>query len=387
MLRLNHLPGTRSLRRHFPILSFVLVLFMFMLGLDKRGVHLIARDSRLMLTMQFEQAERGQEVDVYQPADPSPLKVHLVVAATAAEDISWALKLKIPGFEVIHYVADDQSWPNHPQLNKGHEPTIYNTYFYDYYDKLPDIVILTHAQDVSWHMEPLFNHSLTYALRHLDLQAVMERGYANLRVSWENACPAYINTTLRGDSGIAAEGESTHDAFLANFGHEPELEDDVPEILAQPCCNQFAVTRDAIRSVSKDQFARSLNWIFSTPMNDYTLGRTWEHMYQWLFAKKAVDCPIEWKAYCKMYHICFASADEYQQYMNLEEERAELIDMYDVSPFKAFYFWGLGSGKQRLAEQIGAVTRQIDALAKQARERGTDEKARAISMESLYLEV
>ena len=387
MLRLYHFFNMRTVRRHFPIIFFGLVIFLFIVSLDERDVGLVARDSRLKLTMQFEQAGRGKEVEpVHHATDPSPLTVHLVVAATVTEDISWAFEIKIPSFKVIHYVADDPSWPNHPPANRGREAMIYHTYFHDFYDELPDIVILTHAHDVSWHMESLFNHSLTYAITHLDISAVKERGYANLRVSWENACPAYINTTLRGTEGIEGEGQSTHEAFLGNFGDPSGLTGDVPEILAQPCCSQFAVTRDVIRSVPRTQYARSINWLVNSPMSDFILGRTWEHMFQWLFAKKAVDCPIEWKTYCKMYHICFDGVEEYEKYMDLDHQRADLIDKYDVSFFKALLFWCVGSGRQGLVREINVISRQIDELVKRAQERGSEEKVRAISVESLYLE-
>ena len=386
MLRLYHFNIIRIFRRHFPIIFFGLLLSLFILSLDQRGAGLIARDSRLKLTMQFEQAVQDKEIEpVHHAADPSPLTVHLVVAATAAEDVSWAFELKIPGFQVIHYVADDPSWPNHPRANRGREAMIYHTYFHDFYDELPDIVILTHAQDISWHMEPLLNHSLTYAITRLDIPAVKERGYANLRVSWENACPAYINTALEGPDGIEHEGQSTREAFLANFGDPSGYTGDVPEILAQPCCSQFAVTRDAIRSVPRDQYARSIAWLINSPMSDFMLGRTWEHMFQWLFAKKSVDCPIEWKTYCKMYHVCFDGAEEYRKYMVLVQQRADLIDKYDVSFVKALYFWGVGSGRQELVREIAVITRQIDEIVKRAQERGSEEKARAISVESLYL--
>lgn len=164
--------------------------------------------------MQFEQAELNDRTqEQLQISNPSPRSVHLVIAATGGEDISWAFQFESQGFKIIHYVADDPSWPHHPPANRGHESIMYHSYFQTYYDDLPDIAILVHAKDISWHMEPLLDHSVSYAISRLDLDAVEQRGYANLRVSWENACPDYINTSLTGTDDLEFEGQCTRKPF------------------------------------------------------------------------------------------------------------------------------------------------------------------------------
>lgn len=387
MSRLHRSQVLRALRRYFFLIVVSLLLCIFLLTGYGKSSSLIARDSRLKLTMQFETSNHGETNIPHEEIVASPMTVHLVIAATSSEDISWTSRLKIPGLRVIHYIADDSSAVHHPPANKGHEAMIYHSYFLDFYDQLPDIAILTHAQDISWHMEPLLSHSLSYALAHLDLLAVKERGYANLRVSWDNACPAYINTTIEGTSGLELESQSTREAFLGNFGDASGLSDEVPEILAQPCCSQFAVTRDVIRSVTRESYARYINWLLHSSMDDSILGRTWEHMFQWLFTKKAVDCPVEWKTYCKMYHICFESQAKYEKYMELDQARADLIDRYDVSTLKALWTWGLGNGKLDLTREINAISRQINELKQQALLRGREATARTFSTADLYLGV
>jgi Protein of unknown function (DUF3431) len=84
-----------------------------------------------------------------------PPSVNLVVAATSTEDYSWVKHLKVPGLVVIPYIADNESAPHHPPKNKGHESMIYHQYFYDFYDNLPDVSILVHSQQKSWHVEQL----------------------------------------------------------------------------------------------------------------------------------------------------------------------------------------------------------------------------------------
>jgi hypothetical protein len=337
------------------------------------------------LSLQFEQDADIDRAKGSPIALSNPLTVHLVVAATASEDISWTSRLQIPGLEVIHYVADDPSAPYHPPANKGREAIIYHTYFHDFYDQLPDIVLLTHAQEILWHLEPLLSYSLTQTISNLDTLAVQERGYTNLRISWQNACPDHINTTHKGTSGLALEEQSTHDAFLGSFGRGRGLLDEVPEILAQPCCSQFAVTRAAIRSVPREQYTRFIYWLLASDMDDYMLGRTWEHMFQWLFAKKAVDCPIEWKAYCQIYHICFKGKDEYEKYMALENEKAELIDKFDVGIVKTVWNRIFRIGKKELVREIREVTGRINRLREAALERGKD-KLKRVSSRELYVD-
>lgn len=92
------------------------------------------------------------------PKGPSP-SVNLVVAAMSTEDYSWVKDLRVPGLVVVPYIADNASAPHHPQRNKGHEAMIYHQYFFDFYDNLPDISILIHSQQRSWHVESLLDQS------------------------------------------------------------------------------------------------------------------------------------------------------------------------------------------------------------------------------------
>lgn len=386
MLRNSRPRVLRASRRYFPAIALAALLSLFLLRLCKHDSGTVARDKRLNITREFEQPEDGRDGDVSAHTSAASPTVHLVIASIAAENISWAYKLKVPNLQVIHYVADDPSAPYHPSANRGHEAMIYHSYFHDFYDQLPDISILTHAQDISWHMEPLLAHSVSFAVSHLDLLEVKERGYANLRVSWENACPDWINTTITDRNSLKLEERFTRDAFLANFGSTPEFPVEVPEILAQPCCSQIAVTRDTIRSIPREQYRRFIHWLETADMSDAILGRTWEHMFQWLFAKKAVDCPVEWKAYCRMYHICFDSRGEYDKYMDLDNARAELIDTLDVGIVKTAWHWMMGLRTQDLTREIGDLSQRINALKRAAMIRGADKANRRTSKETLYLD-
>jgi len=58
-------------------------------------------------------------------------------------------------------------------------------------------------------------------------------------------------------------------------------------------------------------------------LNDDLTGRVWEHMWQFLFLKKAVYCPSEYKALCRGWHICFESQDELDRWKILAQERED----------------------------------------------------------------
>jgi hypothetical protein len=104
------------------------------------------------ITQQYVIKEPGGSYRIPKGRPPS---VHLVVAARLIEDYSWVKQLKVPGLVVIPYIADNTSAPHHPQKNKGHEAMIYHQYFYDFYDNLPDVSILVHSHQRSWHVEQL----------------------------------------------------------------------------------------------------------------------------------------------------------------------------------------------------------------------------------------
>ncbi|KAI2779682.1 hypothetical protein F4815DRAFT_179857 [Daldinia loculata] len=251
--------------------------------------------------------------------DDSKITINLVVATLRKDDISWTEDIRLPNLNVIRYVTDDMKAPYHPPVpKKGREAMIYLTYMHDFYDNLPDVTIFTHADESPWHVERTLNSSLVFAMSHLDLRQVLQRQYFNLRVSWENACPDWINTTKTEYDDTKQEEHFIRQAFSENFATN-----DVPEILAGPCCSQFAVTRDAVRRHPRSQYQRSMTWLMQTDLEDFLSGRVWEHFWQWLFKGQAVDCPIEWKSYCRMYHICY-DLESRKLLSKLEEERKDL---------------------------------------------------------------
>jgi hypothetical protein len=205
----------------------------------------------------------------------------------------------MPGLNIIRYVSDSEAAPYRPPIpRKGREALIYHSYFHDFYDDLPDISIMVHADERPWHLDAALNQSLSFALSHIDLDEVERRQYVNLRVDWDGGCPGWINFTKPADEVVAKEQPFTRQAFQENF-LVPETE--VPEVLGAPCCSQFALTRDAIRRNPKEQYKRHMDWLSHTTLSDQIAGRTWEHMWQMLFLGTAIDCPHPFVTYCRLY--------------------------------------------------------------------------------------
>jgi Protein of unknown function (DUF3431) len=253
-------------------------------------------------------------------------KVHLVPAAITWNDLKWTERLNIPNLEVIPYIADNPRAKHHPPTNRGNEAMLYLTYLYEFYDELPDITIFTHGSDWSWHIDGALQYSTAYAIEHLDLNEVRRRKYVNMRVSWLRACPNWINTSVTiwsegFDQKLRPEERFMKSAFQENFPNDP-----VPPILSQPCCSQFAVTKEAIRSNPRSQYKMQMDWLQNTRLESEVSGRVWEHMWQYLFTKKPIDCPAEHKALCKRYHICFEGQDDWDKWKTLEAKKFKIAD-------------------------------------------------------------
>lgn len=289
------------------------------------------------------------DLAVYPYDQQNNISVNLVIATIAEEDISWTSRLQIPNLNIIRYVSDDQTARYHPPVAKGREALMYHTYMYDFYETLPDITIFIHADESPWHADAELWSSMLFTLSNLDLGAVLERGYANLRVSWYQACPAWINTTKTPEESIKQEEPWMAFAFRANFGDDVQ----VPEILAGPCCSQFAVTREAIRTRERDVYARAMSWLIETDWSDYIVGRTWEHMWSWLFKQEPRDCPVEWKTFCRMYGVCFEGTGDLEEFRALWKERKMLVEKRN--------FWFELWDPQR-AETERARIRELDVL-------------------------
>lgn len=290
--------------------------------------------------------------------EPSSPSVNVILATTNHQNYNWTSKITLPNVQVIPYVADNPNATYHPPSNRGNEAMIYLTYLYEFYDHLPDISIFTHGRDESWHIDGVLDYSTANAINSLDLNEVKRRKYLNLRVSWEWACPNWINTSITTlskeyDHNLKAEEPLTKKAFQYNF---PDTA--VPEIMSAPCCSQFAVTRETIRALPRAQYLHSISWFEASHLQSELSGRVWEHMWQWLFLQKAVDCPNEWMNLCRLYHICFETEQDWESWSTIEKDR------YNIEQMRVAY---LANGVQPFSEPVKILDLQIEGLAARLR--------------------
>lgn len=305
------------------------------------------------------------------------ITTNLVIASTKKDDTSWTEHLRVPGLNVVRYVSDDPSAKFHPPVAKGREALMYFTYLHDFYDDLPDISIFIHFHETEWHIDSPLKGSMIFTLSRLALEQVLKREYFNLRVSWKDACPDWINTTKSVEETKKHEEPWVAPAMRANFGNDVQ----VPEIIAGPCCSQFAVTRDAIQRNSKEQYKRHMDWLIETEWPDYTTGRVWEHMWPWLFKGEAKDCAIEWKALCQMYGICFESAAALQKYEKVWESRKNLRE--ETAFFNELWSPSAGrNARRRIKKFEEFMDRKLD----EAIERGKDPAVRQDALRDMYID-
>jgi len=243
----------------------------------------------------------------------------LVIAKKRDEDASWIDKdlgdlLDADLLSTAIYIVDDDTAPLHPPLNKGHEAMVYLSYIIDHYNELPDISLFMHSHSATWHNNDLLDGLSSRIVRHLSAEKVIREGYVNLRCHWEPGCPAHIQLALGTEDINKKEQQYMAAAFAELFPGAI-----VPEVLAQPCCAQFAVSRSAIHRHPVETYVRQRDWLTRTELDSYTSGRIFEYIWQYLFTSSPVVCPDVEMCYCDTFSVCFPTSRAFMQYMDISD--------------------------------------------------------------------
>ncbi|KAK5038050.1 hypothetical protein LTS07_001518 [Exophiala sideris] len=213
----------------------------------------------------------------------------VVVAKTPRENVTWFSE-HLPDWQTAIYHMDETDIdPTGLKVpaNKGHEAMAYLTFIIDHYDTLPSTIAFMHAHHKgAWHIDAP-NYDSVFLLRDLRLDFVHQQGYVNLRCQHDPGCPAECQTNR--DDGREDHGaeRAMHEAWRTMFGAHLI----VPDILAAPCCAQFAVSRDQIRQRELAEYVRYRDWLLTTELDDYTSGRVFEtlvHIKKQTLAQGAV---------------------------------------------------------------------------------------------------
>lgn len=251
---------------------------------------------------------------VYQPGvvKPSgqPYSRTLVVPRLSSESVSWIEDELPSGLDYKIYVVDDVHAKYHPPKNKGNEVMVYLTYIIDHYDDaLADINIFMHSHRQAWHNNDLMDLSAVQMIQRLSSERVQREGYMNLKCSWTPGCPAWIHPGIKEEDGNKPEQIMIARSWAELFPLEP-----MPEVLSQPCCSQFAVSKDRIRALPKARYVYFRDWLLRTRLSNYISGRVWEYIWQYVFTGQPEVCVEEHICYCDGYGLCFGGKEGYEHY-------------------------------------------------------------------------
>lgn len=227
------------------------------------------------------------------------------------------------------YIVDDPNAPLHLDRNKGREAMVYLKYIIEHYDKLSDVSVFFHSSRMAWHNNVLMNKDGAIMVNNLQRKHVVDVGYFNMRCELYPGCPKWIkfNPTREENNWFP---ERTADLFSLKLWNQifPNRTHD-PVFLAQPCCSQFALSRDRIRSVPLHQYEILRDWLFETDISDGYAGRIMEYVWQYLWLDKDEHCPPIPDCYCKGYGLCLEQ-DKAQKVVHYSDLRQKMDEQMAV---------------------------------------------------------
>ncbi|KAF2751930.1 hypothetical protein M011DRAFT_463424 [Sporormia fimetaria CBS 119925] len=296
----------------------------------------------------------------------------LVIAKIKKEDVAW-IDRELPGQQKAVYVADDPTAPLHTPKNKGHEVMVYLTYIIDNYRNLPDVSIFMHAHQTAWHNDDILGFSAPDMVRRLNRARVWREGYINMRCNWGPGCPDWMRP------GETKENPNKHEeVLLAKAWSELFPLDKVPEVLAQPCCAQFALSRERIQALPHAMYVWYRNWLLNTRLPDRLSGRVWEYVWQFVFTGQNKYCPAEYICFCDQYGSCFGGKEKYEEFTKLKKELGDREHDLDEWKKKKKQLEKPEPGKDKeFTKEIDRLRPIVDKLKDEARKRGDDPQNRA----------
>ncbi|KAF2144503.1 uncharacterized protein K452DRAFT_295938 [Aplosporella prunicola CBS 121167] len=295
----------------------------------------------------------------------------VVVPRTSEEDVSW-IDWAFGNDSLLQkaiYTVDDPVEPYVLPANKGNEVMAYLTFIIDFYDLLPDVSIFMHAHSTAWHNNDLLEMGSSQILKRLNLRKVVREGYFNLRCHQYPGCSNRLFPLAKNQSSVDVPQEEVfEDAWKQLFPLE-----DVPEALAQPCCAQFAVSRERIQMLPWEQYIHFRKWVQYTRLPNNVSGRVWEYIYQYIWAGRPEFCPKENVCYCDGYGVCFGGEEEYNEYYTKKRG----IDELKAKGAEQFTTEGSVSWPVDYASQLDELQQWLEQEREKAWQRGQDPSNRA----------
>ncbi|KAK5274158.1 hypothetical protein LTR96_000758 [Exophiala xenobiotica] len=325
---------------------------------------------------------------------------NLVMARTKQENVTWLDEVDLgPNINRMIYVADDPKAPLHPPKNKGHEVMNYLTYIIDFYDNLPDVSIFMHHHRFAWHNDDLLNFDASEMIKRLSNERVQRQGYMNMRCHWMPGCPEWIRP-----GQIEPDKEKLEQALMAEAWAELFPGKSIPNVLAQPCCSQFALSRDKIRELSQETYLHFRDWLLRSEYRDTMSGRIFEYLWQVIFTDQDTFCPNQRTCYCDGFGVCFETEESFDKWFEIRynmkkaelelkewEDQAQAIEQYrKEGRLEAIEAGALKVPEYGKNEELAAMIRgwedDLEARRVEALERGVDARIRAESDGRLWRE-
>ncbi|KAK8197688.1 uncharacterized protein BKA78DRAFT_82585 [Phyllosticta capitalensis] len=210
----------------------------------------------------------------------------VVMAKTHTDDTSWVGE-ELTDWQAAIYSVDDEDAVLKTPMNKGKEAMAYLTYIIENYGNFPSTVAFVHShQDKFWHSDGMPARSNMIALKALRTEYVQEAGFTNLRCALTPGCPAEVQPFREHTPENLMYERNMSTVWELFFPSEP-----CPEIIAAPCCAQFAVSRNQIMARPIEDYLLYREWLMKTEMNDENSGRVFEYLWHIIFGQEPVFCP------------------------------------------------------------------------------------------------
>ncbi|KAJ5981536.1 hypothetical protein N7522_013957 [Penicillium canescens] len=226
---------------------------------------------------------------------PKPDRI-IVLGKMSYEDTDW-LEDQLPEWQHAVYIVDDPEATHTVEQNKGKESNVYLQYILDNYDNMPEYMVFLHAHQYSTHTE-FWEQDNTLTVQRLQLDYLKQAGYLNLRCDWGPGCPDEVQP-FRQMAGRTTE-LAFAGAWIRIFNNT-----DVPEIVATPCCAQFAVTRQQVLQRPRSDYEHYHHWLMTTELDDETSGRVFEYLWHIIFGQDPVFCPAKAQCYQDVYNMTY----------------------------------------------------------------------------------
>jgi hypothetical protein len=263
---------------------------------------------------QASESDGSDEEEEKEPEPPPPTKV-VVIGKLSTEETDWVGQ-ELSDWQNAIYVVDLDANEESPtrlrtKMNKAREAMPYLTYIIDTYPHFPDVVAFIHphrrGMPMAWHNDARGNDAVNM-MRDLRLQTVLDRGYVNLRCNNEIGCPDEVQP-FRDPPDPKKHAEH---AFPYVYGHFfnvtfTTMREKIP-VVATQCCAQFAVSRDQLLKLPKQEYVRYRTFLEETHYDDATSGRVMEYMWHIIFGRDAVHCENMFDCWCAVYGRCFGQS-------------------------------------------------------------------------------